>query len=175
MSVSLSRLALLCLALGLWAGCSTGEPDAQSATEQQEPATAMPELDPAAAPTAEAPDKCKAIPDDAQRFECYDRLADDSDAPASESAEEFTPPANIFRCGAETCGLDSYCEERYKGHSVDEKWRPLHQNKCMPLPAACRSAPTCTCLKKASRRAEIGSFKHCIDRGGHLHVDDYPR
>jgi hypothetical protein len=78
------------------------------------------------------------------------------------------PPKRELACGAQKCGADEYCDDRYKGHATDEKGRPLKQKQCMPLPAECRARPTCACVKKHV------SFRRCSDQGGRVSVDDYP-
>lgn len=77
-------------------------------------------------------------------------------------------PAKELTCGAQQCGANEFCEDRYKGHATDAKGRPLKHKQCMPLPAECRAAPTCACVKKHV------SFRHCSDEGGRVTLDDYP-
>lgn len=83
------------------------------------------------------------------------------DAPAT--------PAEQLRCGGASCADGEFCEERYKGHRIDDQGRPLERKKCMPLPAPCRSRPSCDCVR------EHVSFKHCREQNGRIHTDDYPR
>lgn len=77
-------------------------------------------------------------------------------------------PVKELTCGAQKCGADQFCEDRYKGHATDAKGRPLKHKQCMPLPAECRAKPTCECVKKHV------SFKRCSDEGGRVTLDDYP-
>ena len=74
-----------------------------------------------------------------------------------------------LRCGAAVCGALEFCEERFKGHAADEQGRPLQRKKCMPLPAKCRTTPTCACV------TQHVSATHCVDKPGGVHLDDYPR
>jgi hypothetical protein len=72
------------------------------------------------------------------------------------------------RCGRAACGAGEFCEERFKGHDLDAKGRPLHQKKCMPLPARCRDKPTCACV------TTYVAATHCDETGGLVHTSDYP-
>lgn len=71
-------------------------------------------------------------------------------------------------CGSEICAADQFCEDLYKGHSLDARGRPIERKKCMPLPENCRAKPTCACVTK-----QVAST-HCSDEGGHVYVNDYP-
>jgi len=82
--------------------------------------------------------------------------------------KEKAAPKKELTCGAQKCGADEYCDDRYKGHATDDKGRPLKQKQCMPLPEECRAKPTCACVKKHV------SFRRCSDQGGRVSMDDYP-
>ena len=71
-------------------------------------------------------------------------------------------------CGGETCRTDQFCEDRFKGHDVDDEGRPLDQRKCMALPDSCRATPTCACV------TQHVAATHCSDHDGKVEVDDYP-
>jgi hypothetical protein len=71
-------------------------------------------------------------------------------------------------CGSEICASGQFCEDLYKGHSLDARGRPLDRKKCMPLPETCKAKPTCACVTK-----QVAST-HCTDEGGHVYVNDYP-
>lgn len=85
-------------------------------------------------------------------------------APAADAAT-----AKPFTCGAASCGAGEMCEDRFKGHDIDDQGRPLERKKCMPLPDACRAEPTCDCV------VHHVSATHCADDGAQVRIDDYPR
>ena len=85
-------------------------------------------------------------------------------APSSASPDEEAPGT----CGSETCALDQFCEDLYKGHDADARGRPLNRKKCMPLPDPCKVNLTCACVTK-----HVAST-HCTDEGGRVYVNDYP-
>jgi len=87
-----------------------------------------------------------------------------SQAPAPDPDDESAPGV----CGSETCALDQFCEDLYKGHDSDVRGRPLHHRKCMPLPEPCRAAPSCACVTKQV------AATHCSEKSGRVYLDDYP-
>jgi hypothetical protein len=87
-----------------------------------------------------------------------------SAAPASDDPDDEAPGT----CGSETCELDQFCEDLYKGHDADARGRPLNRKKCMPLPDPCKAKPTCACVTK-----HVAST-HCTDEGGRVYLNDYP-
>jgi len=90
---------------------------------------------------------------------------------ADAAASKPVPPSKTatFKCGGNTCVAGQFCEERRKGHAVDDRGRPLQKKKCMALPKPCVAAPSCACVK-----AHI-SFKHCRVDAGNVFTDDYRR
>ena len=90
-------------------------------------------------------------------------------APAASQPVASQPvPAGVQPCGSQTCAAGELCEDLYKGHRVDDEGRPLDHVQCVPLPDACRSTPTCACVRKYL------AATHCDD-GVPVRIDDYPR
>jgi hypothetical protein len=87
---------------------------------------------------------------------------------ASQPVASQPVPAGVQPCGSRTCAAGELCEDLYKGHRVDAEGRPLDHVQCVPLPDACRSTPTCACVRKYL------AATHCDD-GVPVRIDDYPR
>jgi hypothetical protein len=87
---------------------------------------------------------------------------------ASPPAAPAPPAPPAQPCGSRTCAADELCEDLYKGHRVDAEGRPLDHVQCVPLPDACRAAPTCACVTRYL------AATHCDD-GVPVRIDDYPR
>ena len=96
---------------------------------------------------------------------CHPDAASPAAAPAAPSA---AAPSAAQPCGSRTCAAGELCEDLYKGHRVDAEGRPLDHVQCVPLPDACRTAPTCACVTKYL------AATHCDD-GVPVRIDDYPR
>jgi hypothetical protein len=137
-----ARGAALALALLCACGAEPAKPPAVAASPTASPA-----------PSAASPAQAAASPP-----------AQGSATPASADPDEEAPGT----CGSETCALDQFCEDLYKGHDADARGRPLNRKKCMPLPDACKAKPTCACV------AQQVASTHCTDEGGRVYVNDYP-
>jgi hypothetical protein len=74
-----------------------------------------------------------------------------------------------FQCGGAMCTAGQFCEERSKGHAVDDQGRPLQKKKCMTLPAPCGATATCDCVTKHI------AATHCRATDGQVYTDDYRR
>lgn len=89
---------------------------------------------------------------------------------AGEAEADASPRgAGAPACGGQRCTATQFCEDRYKGHAVDDEGRPLARKRCMPLPRACRDAPSCACVRRTI------AATRCRMIGGQVFLDDYPR
>lgn len=68
--------------------------------------------------------------------------APDGDAPVETSFDAGGP----FACGSTTCPADQICTGRPPGIPVETSPPPIYYS-CMDFPAACKSTPTCECVK----------------------------
>ena len=71
-------------------------------------------------------------------------------------------------CGGKNCAVGEFCEDRFKGHAVDDQGRPLDRQKCIPLPDKCRIKPSCECVTRHV------AAKRCSDENGRVRLNDYP-
>ena len=141
----MTRAATLLLALAL-AGCSRATPSESKRSAASPDATPALPPQPAAAPDA-ARQPLAAAPD----------------------AAVVVAEPDASSCGGETCRPGQFCEDRYKGHAIDDEGRPLDQIKCVPLPKQCRKDATCSCVTKHLATTS------CTDTGGLVRTGDYPR
>lgn len=90
---------------------------------------------------------------------------EDAGADDTFAGDVDVPDGGAFACGSSTCNAGEICTRRPPGIPVDASPPPLYYS-CYPMPAACKTAPTCECVK-----ANIGGSCYptdCTIEDGHV-------